>query len=464
MGCTFSLMKSTTLSLSISVLFTLLVSSFAYAQNISKEATIADLQFLQAKIKTYQPALSEFAPDFEFQSEKIIESIDQDSLSFFEYNQLVSKICVVAKEGHFSIGTWTDTVRKGIINNTSSYLPIKVVVLNNNVYLKQDYSNEQSLVIGSEIKRINNKPIAFALQEMLVCMPSDGAIMTNILNELDATFPYYYYFYVEQVDNFILELEKPNGEHHVASIKALSKKEQAANFRKYIQPNEPAPNSKPNPVYSIVQNDDHALLTLRSFNNTKLDKQEINPKKLYQAIFDTLAQNETKNLIIDLRDNSGGLFSMASELIPYLSNGTSGNRVARISTSWKGKKKKYKFRKRVKNSFDGNVYVLINGGSFSSASTLARYLKEETDAVLIGEETGSRYEAFAAGSKQYVYLPNSGIRIGIPRFLIEFGKGVKQTTSDRGVLPDHPISYTIDDILNQRDLHLEKALALIGSN
>ncbi|GAB5415968.1 MAG: S41 family peptidase [Crocinitomicaceae bacterium] len=457
-------MKPTTLSLCISVLFAVLSSSFAFTQNISKEATIADLQYLQAKIKTYQPALDEYAPEFDLQSEMIIESIAADSLSFFEYNQLVSKVCVGAKEGHFSVGTWTDTVRKGIPENTYRYLPIDVVVLNNKVYLERDYSNEQSLTVGSEIKQINNKPIAHALQEMLVCMPSDGAIMTNVLNELNYAFPYNYHFFIEQADNFILELEKPNGDRHIASIKALSKKEQSTNFRKYIHPNKPTDKSKSNPVYSIAQNTDHTLLTLRSFNNTKLNKQEIKPRKLYRAIFDTLAQNETQNLIIDLRDNSGGLFSMASELVPYLTNGASGNRVARVSTSWKGKKKKYTFRKRVKNSYDGNVYVLINGGTFSSASTLARYLKEETDAILIGEETGSRYEAFAAGSKQYIHLPNSGIRVGIPRYLIEFGDGVKQTTSDRGVLPNHTVIYTIDDVLQQRDLHLKKALELIRNN
>lgn len=454
-------MNITTLSNCLSVLFHLVLSVTSFAQDIAAEDTKSDLRFLQEKIIKYQPALEKYAPNFRRDSDMFIENIGQDSLTFLEYNKLVSKFCVLAKEGHFTIGTWEDTVRKGIPESTYRYLPINVVVLNNKVYLEADYSNEQTLEIGSEIKRINDQPIALILQEILYCMPSDGAIVTNIVDELGYAFPRNYYFFVEQPNDFVIELTKPDGSRHIAGIQALSKKEQTANFRKYILPNRPPRPSKPNPVYTLDIQRNYAHLTLRSFNKDKLKDQEIVAKKFYKAIFDTLKQENVPHLVVDLRGNLGGKFVMAAELVPYLMQTTPKDRFQRKSVSWKGIKKRYRFRKKSRNAFKGTIYVLIDGSTFSSASTLARYLKEETEAVLIGEETGSRYEGFAAGSKQFIFLPNTGIRIGIPRYLIEFGPGEEQHTRDRGVLPDYSINYTIDDVLNKKDLHLKKALEIM---
>jgi len=70
-------------------------------------------------------------------------------------------------------------------------------------------------------------------------------------------------------------------------------------------------------------------------------------------------------------------------------------------------------------------------------------------------------EGFAAGSKQYIDLPNSNIRIGIPHYHIYFSSSKKQTTTNRGLLPDYEVTSSISDVLDDKDIVLEKALSLI---
>ncbi len=454
--CTFTFMKPIDILRLKSVFYALLLSGFSFAQDISKEEVREDLTFLKSKILEYQPGINQFAPNFEKSAETIIAADREDSLSYLEYFKEVSRMCVMAGEGHYSLGNWTDTIHQGISNNAYAYFPANVKVIDHRLYVEEDYSNEQVLTAGDEITRINGKSAAEILQEIYFCTPSDGAIITNVLDELDYSFPYSFYFFVDQSDYFGVTLKNASGKEKTVSIEALERKEQRANFRKYILPNRPS-KTKENPVYSLDIQSEYALLTLRSFNKEKLSSQKIKARKFYKNIFDSLRLENVNNLVIDLRGNVGGLFVMAQELMPYVMENQPEDRFQRKSTSWEGKVRSYKFRKKKKKSFDGQIYVLIDGGTFSSASTLARYLKEHSNAILIGEESGSRYEAFAAGSKQYVQLPNSGIEIGIPRYLIEFGEGKKQQTRNRGVLPDHTINYTIQHVILQRDLHMEKA-------
>lgn len=443
-----------------SVLYILLLAGSTFAQDLSSDAAKADLNFLKSSILEYQPGIQNSAPKFEKSADKVISEIGQDSLSYLDFFREASRLCVMAGEGHYSLGNWDDTIHRGIPNNSIPYFPANVKVINHRLYVEEDYSSEQQMIAGREITRINGKSAASILQELYFCIPSDGAIITNIVDELDYSFPYKYYFFVDQSAYFGVTLKDGEGKEETVSIKALKQNEQRENFKKYVLPNRVTVNDK-NPVYSLQINKEYSTLTLRSFNNTKLDVHQIKPKKFFKAIFDTIRQNEVENLVIDLRGNPGGLFLMAQEIMPYLMTKNPDVPFQRKSTSWKGKERKYKFKKRSKNAFEGQLYVLIDGGTFSSASTLARYLKEYSNAVLIGEESGSRYESFAAGSKQYVQLPNSGIEIGIPRYLIEFGPGRKQQTSNRGVLPDHTVECTISQVLEGHDVYLEKVEALI---
>ena len=148
-------------------------------------------------------------------------------------------------------------------------------------------------------------------------------------------------------------------------------------------------------------------------------------------------------------------------MIPYFISNKPEERILRTSISWEGKERVYKIPSPSGNVFRGKIYVLVNGRTYSNGHTLARYLKEFADAIIIGEETGTRYEGLAAGSSQYVILEGSGVRIGIPRYQYKFPVSSIQDTSNRGLIPDKEVTYSIQDLISKLDLHLKIAEEMI---
>ncbi|MTI19891.1 hypothetical protein E1176_02550 [Fulvivirga sp. RKSG066] len=195
-----------------------------------------------------------------------------------------------------------------------------------------------------------------------------------------------------------------------------------------------------------------------------MEKHKIKVKSFYKDIFNQLKTNDIKTLVLDLRDNTGGRNEFAEDMVPFILKSENDTPYLKKTISWEGKEKIYDMPKASKDVFSGKIFVLVNGRTYSAGSMLTRYLREFAQATVIGEETGTRYEGFAAGSKQFVTLSNSQLRIGIPRYHITFPPSEKQTTSNRGLIPDYTVEYKIEDLIKERDLHLEKVHELIDSN
>lgn len=110
--------------------------------------------------------------------------------------------------------------------------------------------------------------------------------------------------------------------------------------------------------------------------------------------------------------------------------------------------------------FKGKLYVLMNGACFSSAADLISDLKKTTDAIFVGEESGGAFEGPTGGDNIVIQLPNSKIMIRISPN-IQIGYMYQKHPIGRGVLPTYQINYTIDDVVQHKDLEMEFAKKLI---
>ncbi|MEO0341623.1 MAG: S41 family peptidase, partial [Bacteroidota bacterium] len=219
-----------------------------------------------------------------------------------------------------------------------------------------------------------------------------------------------------------------------------------------------------NPVYDFQIKEQTAYLQLKSFNRQKLEAQNIKPEKFYGPFIDKMRAAKVKDFVVDLRGNSGGISEMAAKLLPYVIQSNFGE-VYLTSRSWKGQTRRYKLpNKRLKNGFTGQLWVLVDGHTFSAGSNMARYLKEYANAIVLGEETATRYEGFIAGSSERVVLPHSNIEVRIWRWHKELSASTKQTTTNRGLIPDHLVVNSIAAVLAERDLIMEKVDQLIKEN
>lgn len=210
--------------------------------------------------------------------------------------------------------------------------------------------------------------------------------------------------------------------------------------------------------------------------------------RAYRRLFRKLKRNRSENLVIDLRNNGGGSLANSYRLLSYLIDSsanqtlsttirnypykqyTKGNlafRFTRLAYKLIGEKISrndtdyfvYKIKPRKKNHFNGKVYVLINGGSFSASCLVSAYLKYDKRAVFIGEETGGAIEGCNAGITPYYKLPNTRIRVRVPAFRIEHD--VNTQITGHGILPDYRIEYGLRDIMAKKDLELERVKELI---
>ncbi|MEM8507104.1 MAG: S41 family peptidase [Bacteroidota bacterium] len=443
-------------------LFFLLINLQIIAQKLVAVAVREDLNFLAEHIRKYNPALSHYHPKFDSLSTQVIERVPQDSVSLFTYFSAVSRICAFANEGHFKIGDRDDVFRKGISEDTYAYLPIQVKIVAGRVFLYGDFSDEQIMRRGDEIIAINGMNVKNVLDALLELTPSDGEIMTYAYRKIEDRFNSLYYLHIERPDTFKINFLDKNKEERTILLKALVRSDQIKNLKKYYPNNDSKDTSTPDSFYSLEITDDYALLKLASFDFRKVNKFKVKSTTLYKTIFKVLQDKKVQHLVIDLRDNTGGRNEFADDMLPFILSSPSTDKYVKKTISWEGKEKLYKMPSPSKLAFKGSIYALVNGKTFSAGSSLARFLKEYGNATVIGTETGTRYEGFAAGSNQDINLPNTGLTVGIPRYHILYPESVKQKTTNRGLLPDYEIAHTFETYSKRIDLHIKKVTALIS--
>ena len=113
-----------------------------------------------------------------------------------------------------------------------------------------------------------------------------------------------------------------------------------------------------------------------------------------------------------------------------------------------------------KKSFKGKIYVLIDGGCFSTTGHMTSLLKHHKFATFIGQETGGTYTCNDA-SKEFS-LDNTAYKGVVARRT--FFTSVEGMSWAEGVQPDYEIITTSQDLISGKDATLEYAIKLIKNH
>lgn len=184
-------------------------------------------------------------------------------------------------------------------------------------------------------------------------------------------------------------------------------------------------------------------------------------QKVVQGVKDALKEHkDAKGLILDLRNNPGGLLDQAVGLVDlFVDEG--------VIVSQKGKLKsenlEYKATKKGTNK-DLPLVVLINGGSASASEIVSGALQDFNRTIVVGEKT------FGKGSVQVV-MPigaDEALKLTVARYYLPSGRTIQAV----GVTPDiiiplGKIDFAEDTLmLKEKDLkkHLESELAKIDKD
>ena len=199
---------------------------------------------------------------------------------------------------------------------------------------------------------------------------------------------------------------------------------------------------KVNQVEGKVISDDIGYIKFTSFDETTAE----DFKKQYQE----LAKKNIKSLIIDLRNNGGGIVDQALEIADYIADKDS------VLLYEVDKNNKETVRKaKTDPIINMPIVVLTNGNTASSSEILAGALKDHGKATIVGEKTYGK-----GVIQQLLTLPDgSGLKITSEEYLTPN----KTKLNGIGIEPDEQISLpdTVKNVLNveeKDDTQLQKAI------
>ncbi|MFY0591733.1 S41 family peptidase [Roseivirga sp.] len=388
---------------------------------------------------------------------------------------------------------------KSTISQTQ-FFPLPIKIIEGNIFVDFEQSD---IPHGAQLMTINGVNTDNLISELIKITVTDGFSSTKPLREIESKFGYYFFLKHGASDMFEVSYQAPNGEQKDIQIQAVSGNNMLAN--NYYRPiNLSHERYNRFTHLDAIDSLQTLILTLNTF--------QANPDWFHEKVTSRYNEDDKEfdfeNLIIDLRINEGGDRRLLNILYQFLTGDKLNDPSATYTRSQNILMEEYvsSINGRLKSDeafehannylqkyfktesedhfeapvlnwydefeggeakdwegsrFDGKIYVLISGKTFSAAADLARILGQMDNVVLIGEETGGAHVGRAANMIVKYSLPNTQTMLQVPVIYEEF-LNVTEGNKGRGTFPDYLIQPNLTDLLSKKDIVLNHALNLIS--
>jgi hypothetical protein len=381
------------------------------------------------QVKAWQEDLDYLASNLEKKHKNLYHTIDSETFKsevkrlrasigdmnnirrFVEFKKLIAKV----EDGHTSI-------RYDIPLN---WFPIMLYPFDDGLYVI-GAGKEYEQLLGKRLTKVGGNDIDLVSEAMKVMISNDNEV------GIKTEFPFVVkcadflncFGYIDNISEGQFTFEDKNRKEENITLKSyfhkdtvemsyLEEKNEALDKLLYRQ--------NVNEIYWYQYLADEKLIY---FNYNRCQNNKNKPiKEFTNELLSFIDNNEVEKFIFDIRNNGGG----DSRIIEPLIEGLSSNE---------------------KLSKSGSLFVVIGNSTYSSAVLNALSLKNQTNAIFVGEPTGGRPNHY--GEVKKFNLPNTGLLVQYSTKYFEHSK-----VDTESLFPDINVKYTFEDYYNGIDPAME---------
>ncbi|NGP89388.1 S41 family peptidase [Fodinibius halophilus] len=460
------------------------------SQTFSADALRQDLNFTSRTIQEVHPAFynqPEIVTSFQQQIDSLKNTMDH-RLNRQEFFLKLAPEITAIQDGHTTVGLpWKEV--NYYLKNNGRIFPFDIIFGEDGTYVYRNYSKKDQIKAGLKIRSINETPVKEIKTKFTAMFAGKNkAWRLRRMEKQSDFFKALLWINYQWVDTFDIVFSH-DGQSYQETVMGISRS--ALRSQR---------DSTAHPPFNFTPVDEKTgLLTINYFGE---DKKKYD--RFLTSSFEQINRSDIDNLIIDIRDNAGGNSDQAEELLSYLADAPfllETSVAPRASSQFKKKMKQripglvrwlplQYFDKRGRTiwraeegslvevedtpiqpkapskRFKGKLYVLINEGTFSTATTFASAVKRKKLGTLIGRETGGEGGTFYAHPLSF-QLPNTKLSLRVSSMKFQLGPDSEGDESI-GVLPDSTIPQNIgneirqiDTILQECKIHIKKLARVV---
>jgi len=399
----------------------------------------------------------------------------KDSMSVWAFKNIVATYLANIKCGHTSVH-FSPKLTKQYATYRYPLFPLQLKVWKDSaVVIGNLFTKDSILKRGTIVTAINQLPIKPLVDSIYSMISTDGNSINFKSQVLTNNFSGWYKARFGNTDSlYQISYIDSAGYAKTTSIAAyVPPKPKKDSLSKSSVVNSKTKIPKPAPIKKwtllVDSTANTAFMNLSSFSGKGF-------RRFIRQSFRTIHSRGVKNLVIDLRSNGGGEIKNSTLLTRYISDhsfkiadsvvaknrgirkipGSSyfdlmGYALAKVMISKKAsdggfhisRYEKHYYIPITKNHFDGSVYILQGGFTFSASTLFTSPLIKQKNVTIVGEETGGGYYGNSAILIPSIKLPHSKLLFRLPLYRMVMDK---TRPKGGGVIPDvlvEPSSYAI---------------------